>query len=142
MAAISPHADLLSYSASKAGLAAYGTALRRATRGSGVRISVVLPGFVDTPMTDRQRGPTPFRISADAAARRIRRGLDRRRPVIAFPWPLAALLFLQSLLPTAAADLIDARFRAEILPDRDEVEQEGDLAKRSLPTGTGAGPGS
>ena len=120
LAAIAPQPDLISYSASKAGLIGYGTALRRALMGSGVSVHVIVPGFVDTPMTDRHLGRTPMKISAAKAAGIIRKGLARRRPVIAFPRTLVVLIRLQNLLPAALSDRIDMAFRAEIVPDEDE----------------------
>lgn len=120
LAAIAPQPDLISYSASKAGLIGYGTALRRALLGSGVSVHVITPGFVDTPMTDRHRGRTPMKISAEKAAGIIRQGLARNKPFIAFPRALVLLIRLQNLLPAALSDRIDLAFRAEILPDDDE----------------------
>ena len=120
LAALSPHADLLSYSASKGALRSYAVALRRCLRGTGVTVHLISPGFVDTPMTDRHKGPTPFLMSADHAARIIRRGLERGRPRISFPLRLVALIRLQNLLPATLGDAVDRRFRAQILPDPDE----------------------
>jgi short-subunit dehydrogenase len=120
LAGVAPHADLLSYSASKAGLHAYATALRRGLRGSGVGVTTVIPGFVDTPMTERQAGPTPMRVTAEAAARRIARGIERRRAVVAFPLPLILAAWLLERLPASVSDTVTARFRADILPDGDE----------------------
>jgi short-subunit dehydrogenase len=120
IAALSPHADLLSYSATKAGLRAYGTALRRNLRGSGVGVSVIAPGFVDTPMTHRQKGATPQLISPQKAARIITSGLSNRRAYITFPWLLCLLIRAENLLPKSLGDLIDRSYRAEIIPDADE----------------------
>lgn len=121
LAARSPHPDLLSYSASKAAIEAYATALRRSLLGSGVGVSLVLPGFVDTPMTRRHLGPTPFLVSAPDAARRITRGLEAGRSTIIFPRRLSLLIALRnSLLPQGLSDRIEARFRATIVPDGDE----------------------
>jgi len=126
LAARSPHADLLSYSATKAGIEAYATALRRSLLGSGVGVSLVLPGFVDTPMTDRHEGATPFLVTADEAALRIRRGLDAGRRTIAFPRRLALLIGLRNaILPAALSDRIEARLRARVLPDDDERSASG-----------------
>jgi len=126
LAARSPHADLLSYSATKAAVGAYGTALRQSLEGSGVGVSLVLPGFVDTPMTHRHKGPTPFLISAGDAALRIKRGLDAGRRTIAFPRRLALLIALRNaVLPAALSDRIEARLRAQVLPDDDERGASG-----------------
>jgi hypothetical protein len=46
----------------------------------------------------------PFLMTADAAARRTRAGLDRARPRIAFPWPTYATAWLLAALPPALAD--------------------------------------
>lgn len=124
LAALSPHADLLSYSASKAGLRAYGTALRRALRGTGVGVTIITPGFIDTPMTDRQLGPSPMMIPADRAAGIIARGLERGKSHIAFPALLILLVRLENLLPRTMADWIDSFTRARILPDADEAGQD------------------
>jgi len=121
LAAIAPQADLISYSASKAGLRGYGTALRRALGATGVGVSVVTPGFIDTPMTDRQQGPTPLTLGVADAADRIVRGLERRQNLIAFPLALVAISRLGNLLPTGIADWFNARFRSRILPDEDEI---------------------
>ncbi|MEI4474170.1 SDR family NAD(P)-dependent oxidoreductase [Frigidibacter sp. MR17.24] len=120
LAALSPHADLLSYSATKAGLRAYGIALRRALRGSGVGVSVITPGFIDTPMTDRHLGPRPLTLPPETAARIIARGLARGRAQIAFPALLVALVRLEDLLPRPLGDWIDSFTRARTLPDADE----------------------
>lgn len=121
LAGISPHADLLSYSATKAGLHAYATALRRTLRGSGLRVVTIIPGFIRTPMTNRQLGPTPMCVSPDRAARIIAKGLARGRSTIAFPKALIFAAWLGERLPAPIADAIMARFRARILPDADEA---------------------
>lgn len=121
LASRSPHPDLLSYSATKAGVEAYAIALRRSLDGSGVSVSVLLPGFVDTPMTHRHLGPTPFLITAHDAARRIARGLEVGQPTIAFPRRLSLLIALRNaVLPRFLSDRIEARLRARIIPDSDE----------------------
>lgn len=121
LAAVAPHGDLLSYSATKAGLQAYATALRRSLAGSGVGVTTVIPGFMDTPMTDRQKGPAPMLMPPARAARIVARGLERGRATIAFPLPLIIGAWLGERLPAPLADRIMARYRAEILPDPDEA---------------------
>jgi short-subunit dehydrogenase len=77
------------YSASKAALKSYGDMLRWMLADEGIRISVVLPGFVKSDMSDELRVPRLFMVTAEDAARRIRRGLEKDRARIAFPLPLA-----------------------------------------------------
>jgi NAD(P)-dependent dehydrogenase (short-subunit alcohol dehydrogenase family) len=67
----------------------------------GVRISLINPGFVRTPLTDRNDFPMPFLMEPDAAARRIIAGLDKGAFEIAFPRRFVFLLKLARLLPYA-----------------------------------------
>jgi short-subunit dehydrogenase len=91
------------YSASKAALKAYGEALRSWLAPHGIAVNVVLPGFVQTPMTDSLTGPKPAVLSPEKAALLIRRGLEHNRARIAFPRTLAwGLLWLSVLPPTVA----------------------------------------
>lgn len=117
MAALRPLPAMPAYGASKAGLRAYGIALRGALRGTGVSVSVVCPGFVTSPMSARHRGARPFELPPDRAAERIVRGLERRQAFVTFPWQLAVLSWLDSRLPPALSDRLVAGFAAEIEPD-------------------------
>lgn len=65
----------------------------------GLAVSVINPGFVDTPMTSVNKFPMPFKISAAAAADHIIRGLGKQKFEIAFPWQLVSVLKLARLLP-------------------------------------------
>jgi short-subunit dehydrogenase len=94
------------YCASKAALKVYGEALRAPLARDGIRVSVVLPGFVKSEMSDALRLPKPFMLSAEDAAARIKRGLERDEARISFPLPLAAGCWALSALPPAAARLV------------------------------------
>jgi short-subunit dehydrogenase len=98
--------DSPGYCASKAGLRAYAEALRPRLARFGVGMTLVCPGFFDSPMTDRFEGPTPFVISAEAAARTVKRGIDRGRRRIAFPWPLVFGLKFCDIAPAFIGDAI------------------------------------
>lgn len=87
------------YGASKAAVRIYGEALRGELAPHGVKVNVICPGFIKTPMTDVNPFPMPFLMDAQKAARIIRRGLARNLPRIAFPWPMAAVVFLLTLMP-------------------------------------------
>ncbi len=102
------------YSASKAGIRAYAEALRPRLAPQGVGVTVVCPGFFASPMTDRWEGGTPFLNTGDQAARRIKRGIDRGRPRINFPWPLVFGLRFCDLAPAMISDRILRGFHFHI----------------------------
>lgn len=103
--------DAPAYSAAKAAVKTLGEALRIRFAPDGVRVNVILPGLVDTPMSAGLPGPHPFEISAAAAANVVRKGLERDRGRIAFTWPLAAAFRLLAALPSSWSNLLLARFR-------------------------------
>jgi len=104
------------YSASKAGVRAYGEGLRALLKPKGVAVTVVVPGFFDTPMTDRWKGPTPFMLSLDRMVAAIRKGLDARRSRIVVPRLLALGTQAADLLPASIGDRIMRGFRFHIEP--------------------------
>ncbi|HZU91867.1 MAG TPA: SDR family NAD(P)-dependent oxidoreductase [Stellaceae bacterium] len=104
------------YCASKAGLRAYAEALRPRLEPLGVGVTAVCPGFFTSPMTDRFDGPTPFLLTSEKAARRVRRGIDRGRRRVAFPWPLVRGLQFCDIAPAPIGDAILRRFRFHIHP--------------------------
>lgn len=95
-----------SYCASKAALKAYGEALRGWLAGEGIRVNVVMPGYVDSQMCRDMPGPKPFLWPADKAARAIRRGLAADRPRISFPAPLNWGCWWLSVLPPKVSQRI------------------------------------
>ncbi len=117
MAALHPHGDMPSYSASKAGLRAWGMSLRQWLEPKGIRVTVICPGFVSSPMSARHVGWKPFKISSEAAAKRIRRGLVSGAALITFPWPLAVMVWLGQRLPARLGDFFARGFAAVIRPE-------------------------
>lgn len=87
------------YGASKAALINMIESLRFDLRRTGVVLQLVNPGFVKTPLTDRNDFAMPFLIPAEAAAAAIARGLASDRFEIAFPRTFVWLLKLVGLLP-------------------------------------------
>ena len=87
------------YCASKAGLKAYGEALRGWLAPEGIRVNVVMPGYVKSPMCDDMPGPKPFLWSPERAARVIESGLARDKARISFPFPLNLGTWMLAVLP-------------------------------------------
>lgn len=90
------------YGPTKAAVINLAETLRNDLAAQGIAISVINPGYVATPMTGVNKFPMPFIISAEDAAQRIVRGLERGKFEIAFPWQLVALMKLGRLLPYPA----------------------------------------
>lgn len=89
----------VAYGATKAALINMCEALYPQLAARNVRLSVINPGFVDTPLTQQNDFPMPFMISADKAVDHILAGLKSRRFEIAFPWKMVLSLKLLALLP-------------------------------------------
>jgi short-subunit dehydrogenase len=104
------------YCASKAGVRAYGEALRALLAPEGVAVSVIVPGFFDSRMTDRYIGSKPFKISTERAVAVVRRGLDRRQRRIVFPRLLALGVIATDLMPALFGDMILRGHRFHIRP--------------------------
>lgn len=89
------------YCATKAGIKAYGEALRGWLAPEGIRVNVVMPGYVKSPMCDDMPGPKPFLWSPERTAKRIRRGLERNQARISFPFPLNWGTWWLAVLPAS-----------------------------------------
>jgi NAD(P)-dependent dehydrogenase (short-subunit alcohol dehydrogenase family) len=87
------------YAASKAALINLAESLRFDFDRMGLRLSLVNPGFVKTPLTAQNRFHMPFLIDAEEAAAQIERGLEAGKFEIAFPRPFAWLLKFFRILP-------------------------------------------
>ncbi|WP_454685142.1 SDR family NAD(P)-dependent oxidoreductase [Ancylobacter moscoviensis] len=94
-----PLPDQPTYSATKAGLIAFGEALRPVLAARGVSLTVACPGFVATGMSRDYGGWRPLEWSAERAAAAIAAAADRGARGIAFPWPLVALVGLGRCVP-------------------------------------------
>jgi short-subunit dehydrogenase len=104
------------YCASKAAVRIYGEALRSWLAPEGIGVSVVLPGFVETRLSDTVSGPKPLILPPERAAEIIRRGLAKGRRQIAFPYPLYLGMQLMRALPAGLVDPILRRVRVDIGP--------------------------
>jgi short-subunit dehydrogenase len=94
------------YCASKAAVRLWGEGLRAMLAPEGIRVSVICPGFVDTPMTQVNTCPMPFLMDVEAASRLIVSGLAADRGRIAFPRPTYLITLLSAALPGWLIDLI------------------------------------
>ena len=89
------------YGPTKAALINLAETLKTELAPRGITISLVNPGFVDTPMTRDNPFPMPGILPADEAARRMLAGLERRRYEIVFPTGFGLVMKALRLMPNA-----------------------------------------
>lgn len=94
------------YSGSKAGLGRFSTALQAAMTPYNVRVCLIAPGFIDTPMSQRLDGEQAFLVPVDKAARKIARSINQGRGVLVFPWVFQLTRLLEMVLPRPIAHRI------------------------------------
>lgn len=87
------------YGASKAAMIHFLESIRFHLKTKGIVISIVNPGFVKTPLTDKNDFYMPFLIDSGKAARIICKGIERCKREVAFPWPFSWILKLGRMLP-------------------------------------------
>ena len=97
------------YGATKAFLISMCDSLRADLAGTGVEVTAINPGYVRTPLTAKNEFKMPFLIDADEAARTIADGLERGKPEISFPLPMALTMKTLGALPGALSRRYAAR---------------------------------
>ena len=107
------------YSSSKAGVMSLAESLHADLRGTGVDVQLVNPGFVRTPLTDRNPFPMPFLMDVEPAARRVVRAVAGDRFEITFPRRFAFLMKVLRALPYGLFFALTRRIRP--VEPRDET---------------------
>jgi NADP-dependent 3-hydroxy acid dehydrogenase YdfG len=110
-----------SYCATKAAVHAYSESLRGRIEARGVRVSLIIAGFVKTPLNDSIDGMKPLEITSTDAAILIQRGLERGRAIIPFPRSLYLLARLTRILPARLVDKLMARFQVNVPQTQDRI---------------------
>ncbi len=96
------------YCASKAGVVAYCESLRGETRGTGVKVVTLLPGYVATPLTARNPYPMHFLMAAERFAELAFRTIQAGTSYRVIPWQMAVVAKLLRLLPNPLFDRLFA----------------------------------
>ncbi|WKZ56511.1 MAG: SDR family NAD(P)-dependent oxidoreductase [Bdellovibrionota bacterium] len=87
------------YGASKAAMINFLESLRFDLEPNGIQVTIVSPGFVETPLTAKNTFPMPFMIKSEDAARRLCDGLLAGRREVHFPYRMSYLCKLMRILP-------------------------------------------
>lgn len=99
------------YVSAKFALTGFCEVLRQETHGSGISVTNVLPGRVDTPfITDLEFSWISAKISPEKVARAILDGIRKRKPIVITP-PQARLLYYINVFAPSLSDKLARRFR-------------------------------
>lgn len=87
------------YSASKAAVLklceSYSIDLKR----TGISVTAIAPGFIDTPLTQQNNHKMPFLMSAEKAARLIKRAIEKKKPLYIFPFRMKLVMTILDKMP-------------------------------------------
>ncbi len=96
------------YCASKAAVISYCESLRLELRADGIDVVTIAPGYIDTPMTQKNSYPMPFLMPAARFAQLAARAIARGTSYQVIPWQMGIVAKLLRLLPNALFDRVFA----------------------------------
>jgi short-subunit dehydrogenase len=92
------------YCASKAAVIAYCESLRGELRPSGVKVVTICPGYIDTPLTQKNSYSMPFLMQPEAFANQAFAAIEAGASYRVIPWQMGVVAKLLRLLPNALFD--------------------------------------
>ena len=106
MSAFTPIPSAPAYSSSKQCISFLGLALRENLRKNNIKLSIIYPGFIRTPMTDKNKFKMPFLMPVEKAAEKIIKEISKNKKQIIFPKSTYCLTLFFNLLPNAIRQFI------------------------------------
>ncbi|PID61698.1 MAG: alcohol dehydrogenase [Ignavibacteriae bacterium] len=97
------------YSASKAAATIYLQGLKTELKKYNIKVLTVRPGFVKTPMTDKNEFPMPFMMPPKKAVNIIINGIKKEKKMIQFPCQLVIATRLIPLIPDFIYEKLESR---------------------------------
>ena len=92
------------YCASKAAVITYCESLRGELLPSGVKVVMICPGYIDTPLTQKNSYSMPFLMQPDAFAEKAFAAIQAGSSYSVIPWQMGVVAKLLRLLPNAVFD--------------------------------------
>jgi len=80
--------------------------LRLDLKGTGIFVSCIHPGFVETPMAAHKDFDMPFKVSARKSSLLILEAIKKKKKQYYYPWQMSWLSQLNRILPNCIYDLI------------------------------------
>ena len=94
------------YCASKAGVISYCESLRGELRASGVKVVTICPGYIDTPLTQKNTYSMPFLMSPETFSNKAFHAIERGASYEVIPWQMGVVAKFLRILPNALFDKI------------------------------------
>lgn len=98
-----------SYSASKAAMTNFFESVRLDVQNEGVAVTIIQPGFIETPLTSGRPNKMPFLMKLEDAIPYFVRAIEKKKKFSAFPWQLATFVRLGRIFPAWLYDRIAGR---------------------------------
>ena len=99
------------YCASKSAVNALFESMRLDLKKHSINVSIIRPGYIKSPITNRNEFYMPFLQNTDVGCKKIFRAIQKKRKIFAFPWPLAQIVQTFYFLPCWLYDLCLAGVR-------------------------------
>ena len=98
-----------SYAASKAALSSFFESLRLDLEPRGIKVTIIHPGFIKTPLTAGRGAKMPFLMELDDAVKKIVSAIEKQKKSYAFPWQLATIVRAGMVMPNWMYDRISRK---------------------------------
>lgn len=105
--------DSSAYCASKAGLSTYLESLRIDLKPYGILVTSVHPGYIATPMTEKNQN-MPFLLSVEEGANQVFSAIVKKKKRYIFPWQLRPLVGFLHCMPVSLYDSMMVLYRRGI----------------------------
>jgi len=89
------------YASSKRALNAYAEGIRYKYAKDGLHVSILLPGFIKSELTDKNDFSMPFLLETQEGVRRMKKAIDKGKKFYAFPLRFYLIIRFMNLLPSA-----------------------------------------
>ncbi len=99
------------YSASKAGMTAFFESVRLDVQDKGIRVTIIQPGFIKTPLTSGRENKMPFLMELEDSIPHFLGAIEKQKKFAAFPWQLATFVRSGRIFPAWLYDRIAGRAR-------------------------------
>jgi short-subunit dehydrogenase len=99
MAGITPMLNCPSYSTSKVFVTSLCESFYHQLKEFGINLSCIYPGYIKTPLTDKNHFKMPLLMNAEEASKIIINGIQKNKRVIAFPLRMWIVVNILRILP-------------------------------------------